>query len=245
MGNNKLKAVLEQIIADFLPQKCLSCEEFSQDVLCSKCQTALIAMPLHCRTCSNPVQNFGDLCGRCLKYPPVIDFFAAKYRYGNKIRDVILAAKFAHNRRALDFLSLTIKDLAFENRADFAFLDEVFYLLPLPISRPRLQERSYNQTHYLAAELAKEQKITLVKHFLRRKHRLPQSEMESRKARKRNLRDAFYVSNAAKTELNGKNILLIDDVATTFATISEAAKCLREECSVKQIAVLTCAATVL
>ena len=213
--------------------------------LCSKCQTALIAMPVHCRTCSNPVQKTGDLCGRCLKYPPAIDFFAAKYRYGNKIRDLILAAKFSANRRALDFLSRTIKDLALENALNFGFFDEEFYLLPLAISRPRLLERSYNQTHYLACELAKEPTIRLAKHFLCRKHRLPQSQMASRKARQGNLRDAFYVSDAAKTELNGKNILLIDDVATTFATILEAAKVLRKECAVKQIAVLTCAATVL
>ncbi len=113
-------------------------------------------------------------------------------------------------------------------------------IIPVPLSYPRLLKRRYNQAAVLARELSKLTNIKNNNLVLKKiKHTKPQSSL-SEKARLKNLKNAFIVSSPDK--IKAKRILLIDDVMTTGATLSECAKVLLKA-GAKSVDTLTVART--
>nr|HID12457.1 ComF family protein [Anaerolineae bacterium] len=98
-------------------------------------------------------------------------------------------------------------------------------VVPVPLHATRLRERGYNQAALLAREMARRvglvvDELTLV----RQRATAPQVELDA-KQRKENVRDAFRCSDDA---LTSKQVLLIDDVCTTGATLEACAVALLE-----------------
>lgn len=100
------------------------------------------------------------------------------------------------------------------------------FLVPIPLHRSRQREREFNQAESLSQELAKEfNKKVLTNVLIRVKPTKTQTELTFQE-RCQNVKESFSV---VKPELiKDTNLLLIDDVLTTGATSSEAAKCLKE-----------------
>ncbi len=97
-------------------------------------------------------------------------------------------------------------------------------ILPVPLHQLKKAERGFNQSFYISKGLSKELNIPYGSGIIKRK-RYTQSQTKMNFAeRQKNIDEAFKVKNNKKIE--GKNILLIDDVITTGATISECGKVL-------------------
>ncbi|HDQ16548.1 MAG TPA: ComF family protein [Candidatus Vogelbacteria bacterium] len=106
---------------------------------------------------------------------------------------------------------------------------EKIILIPLPQSKKRLKKRGYNQTELIAKALCKlkpdnyliNHKILYKKEDIR-----PQTELELKTKRIKNIIDAFYLKNEEQTkkQISDKNVIIIDDVTTTGATLCEALK---------------------
>ncbi|MEK7148360.1 MAG: ComF family protein [Patescibacteria group bacterium] len=105
--------------------------------------------------------------------------------------------------------------------------EETFLLVPIPLHKKRLSERGYNQSELLAREIIKYDTGKILqlapKAIIRKEKTLPQAKKEKRAARFENLRGAFV---AIPELVRGKHIVLIDDVTTTGATLTEARKAL-------------------
>ena len=100
-------------------------------------------------------------------------------------------------------------------------IDEI---MPIPLHPSRLRKRGFNQSGILAEELSALTGIPVQKEALcRMKKTTPQKELD-RKGRQKNLKGAFGVSKSWKP---CKNVLLIDDIYTTGATLEHAAKVLK------------------
>lgn len=100
-------------------------------------------------------------------------------------------------------------------------------LIPVPISRKKLNQRGYNQSYLLAKEISKITKITLAQKVIIKKFHTPsQVETKTKKERKINLRGSFEVINI-NSNLKKNTVILIDDIITTGETINEAAKTLK------------------
>jgi len=95
----------------------------------------------------------------------------------------------------------------------------------IPVSRIRKWQRGYDQAELLAVELSKKTGISAVK-TLTKKQTRRQSATKNAAERKKNIQGAFSVRNPA--DISGKRILLIDDICTTGATLSEAIKVLKQ-----------------
>lgn len=120
------------------------------------------------------------------------------------------------------------------NSLDFNFAD--FIVVPTPLHHERLEERGFNQAELLADAVAKTLGIPLVSNALLRVKSTPaQAKMRDRKERAENLFGAFAIA-PHNTTLRGKNIVLVDDVFTTGATIGEAVKTLKSAGARKIIA---------
>ena len=97
-------------------------------------------------------------------------------------------------------------------------------ILPIPLHQLKKAERGYNQSLYISKGLSKEINIPVGSGIItRRKYTHSQTTMNLLE-RQKNIEEAFKVKN--KKKITGKNILLIDDVITTGATISECGKVL-------------------
>jgi ComF family protein len=98
-------------------------------------------------------------------------------------------------------------------------------VVPVPLHPARLHERGYNQSERIAFYLARERRWPLDTDHLVRVRRTRSQTTLDRAARAANVRGAFAVRDA--TAFTGKSVLILDDVLTTTATVSEAARALR------------------
>jgi ComF family protein len=181
-----------------------------------------------CRLCSDVVVVDG-LCEACIADLPVlarkvpirhrhIDSLWSGYRYEFPIDWLIREAKFGRSRGVARFLA---KRLAIQLRD---VTDRPDFLIPIPMPWPRLLWRGYNQAQILATELGRHLNISVCTDLLsRRGWQAPQSGLSAQQ-RRQNLRHVFRATN----DLSGSHIVLVDDVYTTGATTSVAAKCLAE-----------------
>jgi len=111
-------------------------------------------------------------------------------------------------------------------------------VVPVPLHPSRLREREFNQALLLAARIARSLDLPLsFEHLLRVRATRPQTELD-RTERARNVRHAFAVKHQAGLE--GRRVLLVDDVLTTGATANECARALRLA-GVETVSVLTLA----
>ncbi|MCL2335701.1 MAG: ComF family protein, partial [Endomicrobia bacterium] len=164
----------------------------------------------------------------------LFDAMRSAYRYKDRIRKLILKFKYSgRTYLAADFaaaLAKKAKEEGFAEKADI--------VVPVPSHLLRRIKRGYNQAELLARETSK---LLNIPHrsgiLLRKKLTKPQFKL-SKTEREENIKDSFFVAENAV--IKGKNILLIDDIATTGATASACAGALKKA-GAKKVFVLTLA----
>jgi len=104
-------------------------------------------------------------------------------------------------------------------------LNEFDLIVPIPLHPTRLRERGYNQSALIADMLAEELNIPVDKRNLQRVRHTPNQARLSQKERWTNVKAAFKIK--PHNNFRQKNILLVDDLFTTGATVSQAAKTLK------------------
>jgi ComF family protein len=160
-----------------------------------------------------------------------IDWIHPLFHYkDNKVRAIIWELKYKENTLALEHIGKLLYEEIIALVSDIVIFnnDAQFLLIPVPISNERRIERGYNQSEYIAKEiLANDLEHTLLyapQWFSKIKDTATQNKSESKNERMQNLVGCFE----ARPEVEGKYIILIDDVVTTGSTLSEARKTLLE-----------------
>ena len=97
------------------------------------------------------------------------------------------------------------------------FFDGIDVLLPVPLSRKRLRQRGYNQSEQLALGISDVTHLPVITKILRRTHFHQSQTQLSRRERQENVEDMFELHDSSM--LQGKHVLLIDDICTTGATL--------------------------
>lgn len=186
-----------------------------------------------------------DLFDRCLKTTHEKKNIVTIFSYDdNLIRQTIWSLKFRRNKKLAKVFAQILYDEILEKLSEEMLFSNFKkpILIPIPISRKRLRERGFNQTELIAKEMSLLdmsnsfvfKKDILVKHI----DTPHQSRAKNKKERLENIKNSFSVKN--KKEIKGKNIILLDDVTTTGATLNEAKKILRQN-GAKKIICLTIA----
>lgn len=190
--------------------------------------------PAHCFGCGKEVEKRGDWCLSCegktldvrqlpLKQKSFLTELWAVGDYQGVLREQILLYKFSPYRRELRFSFWNLLEKA---TPKILCLDQVQTICPIPLHPLRKKERGFNQAEEIFQSWA-QNKLAFSWDVLleRRKKTKTQSTLEERHERKENMRDAFILKE--KVELSS-SILLVDDIATTGATMEEAAKVLKK-----------------
>lgn len=241
-----------QITLDFVfPAECLYCGNFLGDtrmvVFCQTCweQIAVITDPT-CALCGDLLPHTQSsrltapvLCKHCRESPPWMDRVIAATSYDDVARTAIHQFKFHHKTSLAKPFAHLIHDRL---SCDF---DMTTYqaILPVPLHPRRRRQRGYNQSEMLARELSQMLHLPLMRGILRRiRQTNEQALLADRPSRHVNIRDAFQV--VQPTSVKGKALVLVDDVVTTGATVSECARMLKQA-GAESVLVLTIARRVL
>lgn len=188
--------------------------------------------PQACAVCG---EGGSLLCENCMVNIPRADqpaqsFITAVFDYQNEaIRGVIWKFKYKNARAVAQYFGKKLYEEIIGDIGDNLHIskNEKFLLVPIPLHKKRLRERGYNQSELLALEILKhdtEKIFELASDALTRaRSTRPQAKSEKRAARFENLRGAF---TASPESVVGKHIIIVDDVTTTGATLSEARKVL-------------------
>ena len=222
---NVIAAPFRAVMGFALPPRCPSCGAIvsSDPAFCEPCWSRLDFLGgAACRACGLPFDfDRGEdaLCASCLADPPPHDGVRAAVAYGEVARALVLKLK--HGRR-IGMARIIGRHLARAAQAEPGAL-----LVPVPLHRWRIWRRGFNQSALLAAEVARHTGLSVRLDLLERCKATPMLGGLGRAARARTLRGAFAVPSGAKATLNGRTILLVDDVHTSGATTAACAKALK------------------
>lgn len=175
---------------------------------------------------------------------PKLTYCVSFYSYKDPlIKDMIWAFKYKGKKELAKLFAVVMHDYLLEEQSDEHLLGNFKnpVLIPIPISSSRKLERGYNQTELIINELLKLQSGTVgAENKVLRKHenKEHQARTKSKGSRKKNIVGTFYIKHPEKIE--NKNIILIDDVITTGATLEEARKALLDA-GAKEVRALTVA----
>ncbi len=196
------------------------CGVHSRASLCAPCQRELpFRQTTGCPRC-NAEGTLQQLCGACLSNPPHFDETISAFRYAYPLDRLVQAYKFNANLSLLPlFADALVRALGAIEAAARPDL-----VIPLPLAPMRLAERGFNQASLLGERVSKTLGIRFeARGMLRVRETPPQSGL-SREARLKNVRGAFDCAN----RLDGLRVAVVDDVMTTGATLSEAARALKK-----------------
>jgi ComF family protein len=171
--------------------------------------------------CGAPFEyDVGERCAACLAQPRAFARARAACLYDDASRDLIL--KFKHADRT-DLARLFSRWIG---RAAADLLAEADAVAPVPLHPTRLLHRRYNQAAEIARPLARAHRLSYLADSLVRARRTESQGGKSGSGRRRNVVGAFVVPQGRKRHVEGRRILLIDDVLTTGATAEACARAL-------------------
>lgn len=100
-------------------------------------------------------------------------------------------------------------------------------ITPVPLHKTKIRERGYNQSEYLVKGLSKNLNIAFLQDAIIRKHYTKSQTKLTLIEREKNVKDAFTLNRDVESKLKNKNVILVDDVITTGATVNECIKVLK------------------
>ena len=207
-----------------IEQSCLLCalpDDGGRNI-CLACEADLPWLMAHCPCCALPMPQSGLVCGACLRRPPAFARVEAPWRYAFPVDSLI--TRFKH--QAQWPLGRLLGGLL-SHHLQHAFaegLPRPDCLLPVPLGRRRLRSRGFNQSEMLARWLATDLQLPVHSDWLLRPREGAHQQELDAAARKRNLRQAFALSERAA--VTGLHLALVDDVLTTGATAEALARLL-------------------
>ncbi len=202
MKNKSVILALERLL---FPPRCVLCQklltEDGRDI-CIECETA--------------ARVFSHKPWKILR----VKEWIALWQYTGVVRDSLVRYKFWHRR---SYCPTYARELAQRIRESKLNYDVITWV---PISFLRWMERGYDQVELLAREVGKHLGLRPVKLLHKHRHNRKQSGIRGLAARQRNVHGVYKVLNPERVK--GKRVLLLEDIVTTGATVSECARMLRE-----------------
>lgn len=219
-----------------LPSRCAICGHWpTHGPLCDTCIAKFAQPRLRCNRCALPMTAAAPCCGACLRQPPPLHRTVAAVDYGWPWRSVVARFKFQDATGWAEHLAWLMRSAAGAEE----LLQQADWVLPVPVSAQRLAERGYNQAGLLARHLApRTHDLGLL---LRIRHTAAQYTLP-RAQRWTQLQGAFAPEPTRAHLLQGKSVLLIDDVMTSGASLHTAAHVLHQA-GVRRVSALVLART--
>ena len=206
-----------------LPRICAHCGldlHYLEEVpLCPACAAGLEPLPgLHCEACGLPLRDGGGSCRDCRGGAPrSLALARSAFVFNPQLRSLVHSFKYKAREDLAGFLGGKMAAAL----PGFPELGPYKFTAAVPLHRSRRRDRGFNQAELLASTLAASCNLFHLEGAAGRTRNTPSQTSLSKEKRRSNMAGAFTI---VKPELvKGRNILLVDDVATTLATLEELA----------------------
>jgi ComF family protein len=220
-----IRAAFARTLDVALPTLCASCREpVDGSGLCAACWARLtpIARP-YCERLGVPFAydpGPGVLSIEAISDPPAYHRARAAVRFDDVARSLVHALKYG------DRLDLAPTMARWMARAGREILADADALVPVPLHWRRLWARRFNQSAQLGKTISAESGVPIAENALKRVKATAQQVGLSQAERATNVQGAFRVPADHKAEVMGRNLVLIDDVLTSGATVDACARSL-------------------
>lgn len=199
------------------PQWCIGCGR-EGEVVCRKCQKSFPTIgSSFCQRCGRPIDE--EECRNCAGIHMTIDGIRAPFLFQGLVRQAIHELKYRNFRAVAPFLA---RELA-------SYLDayplSAQALIAVPLHARRLRERGYNQSSLISRSLSRLTGLPVLENrLIRQRNTLSLARAANREARREIIAGSFSVAG----NLEGKDVILIDDVSTTGTTLDACAVVLKK-----------------
>ncbi|HXF90413.1 MAG TPA: ComF family protein [Candidatus Nitrosotenuis sp.] len=220
-----------------LPPRCVNCgqETSHHHLLCPQCWSHISFIhPPYCSICGWPLPYEASSCGQCAKDLPIFQQGRSLFCYHSTIRALILKLK----HHDATYIVPTLAHLLYRFGGDF--LKDTDGLIPVPLHRWRLAHRGFNQMTLIANYLRTLHPIAVQVNVLKRYRFTPYQTQQLSHQRQSNVNSAFKVTAYGHKWLPHKRVVLLDDVWTTGATLTECCRMLLKA-GAQEVKVLTIA----
>jgi predicted amidophosphoribosyltransferase len=222
-------AQVQTAVSLIYPPRCLTCGDLVEagGGLCGACwrETPFITGTT-CASCGVPLpgadDGFRSACDDCIAVPRPWDAGRAALVYAGNARRLVLALK--HGDRS-DIIGPAAGWMA---RAGAPLLQGDPLIAPVPLHWTRLIRRRFNQSALLAQALGRRTGLEACPDLLIRQRRTPVLDGKSRAARFRTMADVIAPHPRRRGRIQGRAVLLVDDVMTSGATLAAAASACRK-----------------
>lgn len=219
-------------LADLLlPRHCTVCDaelHSTEHTLCNVCLCKLRQVRWD-DISDNPLlrklwnQHDVEAAGSSFYYNPSSDF-----------HNLFILIKYRHRPHVGQYLA----HYAFPDLYASGLGQKAEYIIPVPLSRQRQWKRGYNQAEWIARGISQATDIPVCTSILKRIRNNPTQTHISARQRMENTREIFAISSKSP-DLNGKTVLLVDDICTTGSTLSDCVRALRQKFPAVKIHIYT------
>lgn len=203
------------------PDNCRLCGMLGTETVCALCRDSILQPAHRCMQCALPLATKALRCGACLRDTPPYARTITLGDYASPQAELVIALKY---RAELPVARWLAQQLASAVRHELAPAERPTLLLPVPLSRRRLQARGFNQAWEITRHLAAALECAAHPVVLQRSRDTTPQPGLSLRDRRANLRNAFTLH--PPEAIRGLHVGLVDDVMTSGATLHAAARLL-------------------
>lgn len=200
-------------------------DKINDSYICSDCLSKLekIESPA-CEICNKSLSHNPNLtiCEECIRDKRSFEKLRSPFYYRGTVKKLIHDYKYCNKTYYYKLFGYILVQYMKEN--NYTSFD---YIISVPLHKIKLRKRGYNQSKLIAKYIEKNINISYIESLIRVQNTKKQSNL-SKYSRQKNLENAFDIkSNKVARLIEGKKILIIDDIFTTGATANECSKVLK------------------
>ena len=206
------------------PSHCPGCQKVGEDDFCPQCREAFPWIgDLVCRRCGIALsgESVEEFCAECLRETRYYDQVRSVFFFRFPIRNAVLSWKYQGIKAKGELLAAYLAEFTQTS----GYPPQVDMIIPIPISEKKMQKRGFNQAEVLAQAVGKALVKPVKPELLKRIKNTRSQSLLKRGERFDNVRDAFKLLFSNRVE--GKTVLLVDDIVTSSATLNECARLLK------------------
>ncbi len=216
--------ILQTFIGLFFPKICLSCDERlldNEQFLCSNCFKSLVFLKDICPICGAPKTE--EKCRVCQTNEFFFDKARSVFMFNKVVQNLIHEFKYNEMTMIAKFLGKLSQEYIEKSKP----FDHIDYVVPVPLHKVKKRSRGFNQSEYITRQIARNMNWKHLPRLIKRKRFTETQTKLNKEQRRKNVSFAFKIN--PKYDIKGKNILLVDDVFTTGATVNSITAVLKEK----------------
>lgn len=206
--------------------KCIFCgvdiPNFEEQPYCDKCKSeGVLNNGKRCRICDCPIYDEKEVCDHCASHKKVFQKAFCPFVYTGRVRSAILRLKNDNAKYLAPIFAKLMCDRILQEGVT------VDIIVPVPSHIKTIKKRGYNQAALIADEMGKILGCPVSKDNIRKTKLTKEQKNLTFKERQKNLIDSFSI--ASSQEFEDKNVLIVDDIITTGATMNAVSSLIRKK----------------